>query len=87
MHKVELTDREIKEVGTNRHNQTVRKRSVITFIVGLLAVVIGAYYWEFMLGKIWMITAGTVWVGYTLYQARQAGKAGLKFLENIKSKG
>lgn len=87
MYKVELTGKEVREIGANRYSKTVWKRSVITFIVGLLAVLIGAYYWDYALGKIWMILAGTVWVAYTLYQSRQAGRVGLKFLEDIKSKG
>lgn len=87
MYKVELTEKEIRGIGADRYSKTVRKRAVITFIAGVLALVVGAYYWDVIAGKVWMLTAGTVWVGYTLYLARQAGKAGLKFLEAIKNKG
>lgn len=84
MYKAELTEKEIREVGANRHAKTISKRVVITFIVGLMAVLIGAYYWDYTLGKMWMIFAGIVWVMFAFHHSRQSGRAGLKFLEEIK---
>lgn len=85
MYKVELTEKEIREIGVNRHVKTVRKRLLMTFILGLFAVLVGAYYWDFIVGKVWMVSAGTAWVVFTLLQSRKAGRAGLKFLEDIKN--
>ena len=84
MYKVELTEKEIRGIGVNRYFKNARKRVLITFIVGLVAVMIGAYFWGYAIGKVWMILACAVWVASTLYQNKQAGRAGLKFLEEIK---
>lgn len=85
MYKVELTEKEVRGIGADRHAKTAWKGTLITFILGLVAVCIGAYYWEFMLGKVWMILAGMIWVACAFYQSRRSGKAGLKFLEEIKN--
>ncbi len=85
MYKVELTEKEVREVGAERYVKTIWKRKVITFIIGLCAVALGAYFWEFPLGKGAMILSGIIWVAYTLYLSRKEGKAGAKFLEDIKN--
>lgn len=85
MYKVDLTEEEIRGVGVNRYIKTVGRWKLVTFIVGFFAVLVGALYWDYALGKTWMILAGAAWVAYTLYQARKEGKAGLKFLEDIKN--
>lgn len=85
MYKVELIEKEIREIGANRHAKTAWKRVMITFVVGLIAVFVGAYYWDYTLGKIWMIFAGIVWVMFAFHNSRQSGRAGRKFLEDIKN--
>ncbi len=85
MYKVELTEREVREVGGGRYAKTVRKKTIITFITGICAVAVGAYFWDFSLGKVAMILSGIVWVAYTFYESRKEGKAGKQFLEDIKN--
>ena len=85
MYKVDLTEREVREVGTERYAKTVWKRKVITFITGLCGVAAGTYFWELPLGKVAMILLGIIWVTYTLYLSRKEGKAGKQFLEDIKN--
>ena len=85
MYKVELTEREVREVGTERYAKTVRIRGIIIFMVGLCGVAVGAYFWELPLGKVGMILSGIIWVTYTLYLSRKEGKAGKQFLEDIKN--
>lgn len=87
MYKVELTEEEIRGVGAERYGKNVWKRKVITFIVGFACLVLGAIFWEQdLIAKVWLIVAGIGWLGITLYQARQDGKAGKQFLEDIKTK-
>jgi len=87
LYKVELTEKEVREVGVERYIKTVWKRKVITFIVGFASLIPGAIYWEqYLIAKIWLVVAGIVWLGVTLYQVRKEGKAGKQFLEDIKAK-
>jgi len=87
MYKVELTEEEIRGVGAERYGKTVWKRTIITFVVGLVALIVGAIFWEESLtAKVWLIVAGLVWLGVIFYQGRKQGKAGKQFLEDIKTK-
>ena len=87
MYKVELTEKEIREVGAGRYIKTVWKRKLITFVVGFALLIPGAIYWEqSLIAKFGFVVTALVWLGVSLYQVRQDGKAGKQFLEDSKTK-
>lgn len=84
MYRVEMTEREVRELGVSRQAQKYWKRKVATFVVGLLACCVGAWLWELVIGKVLLFGCGTLWVAYTFYQSRKDSRAGDNFLAQVK---
>ena len=85
MYKVELTEKEIKELGIGRHIAPRWKRRIITFGVGILVLAIGAYNYDLIIGKVLMFGGGTIWIAYLFLEARREGREGVKFFEKVKN--
>lgn len=86
MLKVNLTEREIRGIGIDRYVKLRWKLKVLGFVVGLTAMIVCAVLWEAsMAARVLMFICGGLWLAHTIYQGRQEGKAGAKFLEEVKN--
>ncbi len=85
MYKVELTEKEIKELGIGRHIAPRWKRRVITLVVGILVLTVGAFNYDLMIGKVLMFGGGTIWIIYLFLEAKKEGREGVKFFEKVKN--
>ena len=84
--KVELTEKEIKELGSSRYARTIWKTKLGTFILGLGSLLLGlSYYEESIYAKIYVCVASIVWLGIFLYWWKKENKAGATFLKDIKN--
>ncbi len=85
MYKVELTEKEIKELGIGRHIAPRWKRRVLSFVVGILILAIGAYNYDLTIGKVLIFGGGTIWIIYLFLQAKKEGREGVKFFDKVKN--
>ena len=85
MYKIELTEKEIKQIGVNRYITPRWKRRIISFAVGLGVLVIGAYNYDLTIGKVLMFGGGTIWIAYLFLEAKKEGREGVKFFEKVKN--
>lgn len=85
MFKVELTEKEVKNIGEQRYLRNHWSKKVIVFFLGLIVCGFGAALYELLVGKLLLFGGGIVWlcVSYLLYQ--KDIKAGEKFLEEVKN--
>lgn len=84
-YKAELTEKEVREIGAARYGRTVWKRTLISFVTGLIVLMVFAYFWGYWWGKASMIIIGTSWVALAYYHSRQEKKAADKYLEEVKN--